>query len=156
MKANQQRYYIVYLTPQDYQTGLAYTHTPQHLTLVPPLLIDPLVMTDAIKAVANKTSSFPITVASEGQINPNFDTEVYFVEPVEPIRELHLAFLEKLKEQSVDLSHSNWIGREFIPHIAKRKRLSGLTIGQELMFDNIAVIEKNGNFKTIIKIEKLQ
>lgn len=156
MSSKDQRTYIVYLPPQDYEIGEGLTHTPQHLTLIPPLLVDPSIMTNAAKAVAKNANHFLIKIVTEGLINPQFETEVYYVEPYEPINNIHIELLRELEKQGIDLSRANWIKHDFIPHIAMRKRLPVLTIGQEMMFDNIAVIRKDGNIKTIIDVEKIK
>jgi 2'-5' RNA ligase len=146
------RYFYVCLI-ENLDVGHESKHTPQHITLIPPFIIEEQVALSVAKDVAEKLKPFNILLGKRDWFGPKKDIEVLLIKPNQSLNNIHLALIKSLKTRGVDiytLYAGQFINNGFTPHITIKKFHPVIDKSKPLKVNHIAVIRKDKNVKSII------
>ncbi|HUC96330.1 MAG TPA: 2'-5' RNA ligase family protein [Candidatus Saccharimonadales bacterium] len=146
---NGERYFYVFLT-ENREVGEVSKHTPQHITLIPPFAAGRSDVVNVASETASEFSPFRIETGEKETFGPKRDISVILIKPSEILTAIHVSLLKKLNDRDIVINLDEFIGENYTPHIAIKPSQPDLEGAQPILFDHIAVIQKNKNIKTVI------
>jgi hypothetical protein len=148
------RYFYVFLT-EARNVGAKSSHTPQHITLVPPITADEQIVLDVAKLIALRFRQFKIELNGRAIIGDNKDIPVVLVKPNTQLQSVHVSLFDELEKRNINTGYTRFIRQEYTPHISIKKYLPDIDENKSMVFDHIAVIHKHKATKTVLAIYKL-
>jgi len=151
---NINRYFYVFLT-EVRNVGDKSNHTPQHITLVPPITADEQIVLDVAKLVTSKFRQFKIELNGRAMIGVKKDISVVLVKPNVRLQSMHVSLFDELEKRSINTGYTRYIRDEYTPHITIKKYHPDIDDDKSMIFDHIAVMHKCKATKTVLAIYKL-
>ena len=155
MTADPERIYLAYLT-ESREIGESTPHSPQHLTLVPPFEPKPQIAIEAVQATKNHFRQFPIRISERTNFGPDRDIPVYIVQPINILAALHNTLMDELQLRGIDTASLKYTRDNYQPHISIKPGQDKLEMGQKLVIDHIAVMQKSQKARTVLAKEELE
>lgn len=151
-----ERLYLAYLT-ENWPVGASGPRNPQHLTLVPPFQASPKAAAEAASSAAHKFSPFTVQVSRRSHLSRSRSIPVFLIEPNQALIDLHTSLIGLVAARGIDVESLSHTKTNYRPHITLRpSQQTDLQVGQTLLIDHIAVIQKVEEQRIVIAKEYLQ